>query len=40
MIWAAISFEGPEFNYFLEQRENADVYKDILKECISKVTKL
>jgi hypothetical protein len=40
MIWAAISFEGPEFIYFLEEKENANVYKDILKECILKVTNL
>jgi hypothetical protein len=40
MILAAISFEGPEFIYILEEKENADAYKDILKKCISKVTKL
>jgi hypothetical protein len=32
MIWAAISFEGPELIYFLEENENSDIYKGILKE--------
>jgi hypothetical protein len=40
MIWAAISFEGQELIYFLEEKENSDIYKGILKEWISKITKL
>ncbi len=40
MIWAAKSFEGQEFVYFLEEKEYSDFYKDILKELISKVKKL
>ncbi len=35
-----MSFEGPEFIYFLEGKLKAIVYIDILKERISKVTKL
>jgi hypothetical protein len=32
LVWAAISFDGPEQLYFIEGKENTDVYQEILDE--------
>jgi hypothetical protein len=34
LIWAAISFDGLEQLFFIEEKENTDVYEDILYTCL------
>ncbi len=38
LVWAAILFYGPEQLYFIEEKENTDVYQEILDECLSDIT--
>ena len=33
-MWAAISFDGQEQLYFIEENENTAVYKSILDDCL------
>ncbi len=40
LVWAAISFDGPEELYFLEENENREVYEEILEECLPNIKRL
>ncbi len=39
-MWAAISYEGPEQLYFVEGKENTDMYEEILNACLPEIRKL
>jgi transposase len=39
-VWAAISFDGPEYLYFIEGKENTDAYEEILNTALPKIKKL
>jgi hypothetical protein len=39
-VWAAISFDGPEYLYFIEGKENTDAYKKILNTALPNIKKL
>jgi hypothetical protein len=38
--WAAISFDGPEYLYFIEKNDNTDAYNEILNKVLPKIKKL
>jgi hypothetical protein len=40
LVWVAISFDGPGLLYFIDGKENTDVYEEILDECLSGIPKL
>jgi hypothetical protein len=37
LIWAAISWDGPEQLFFTEDKENTDVYEEILDVCLPNI---
>ncbi len=39
-VWAAISFDGPEYLYFIEEKENTDAYEKILNKALPKIKNL
>jgi hypothetical protein len=39
-VWAAISFDGPEEMYFIEDKENTECYEKILNACLPDIPKL
>jgi hypothetical protein len=39
-VSAAISFDGPEYFYFIEGKENTDSYEKILSTALPKIKKL
>jgi hypothetical protein len=39
LLWAAISFNGLEQLYFIEDKENTDVYQEILDACLPDIAK-
>jgi hypothetical protein len=40
LVWAAISYTGPRCLYFIEGKENADAYEQILDECLPDIKEL
>jgi hypothetical protein len=34
LVWAAISFDVPELLYFIDGKENTNVYDEIIDECL------
>ncbi len=38
-VWAAISFDGSEYLYFIEGKENTDAYEEILNIALPKIKK-
>jgi hypothetical protein len=39
-MWAAVSFDGSKQLYFIEEKENTDLYQEILDKCLSDKTRL
>ncbi len=37
LIWTAISWDGPEQLFFIEDKENKDVYEEILDACLPNI---
>ncbi len=37
LVWAAISYDGPEQLYFMEETENTEFYKEILDDCLPNI---
>jgi hypothetical protein len=40
LIWAAISWDEPEQLFFIEDKENTDVYEEILDARLPKISRL
>ncbi len=40
LVWAAISYDGPEQLYFMEETESKEVYEEILNECLPNIPRL
>jgi hypothetical protein len=40
LVWATISFDGPELLYFIDGKKNTDVYEEIVDECLPVIPKL
>ncbi len=40
LVWAAISYDGPEQLYFVEETESREVYEEILNECLPNMPRL
>jgi hypothetical protein len=40
LIWVAISFDGREQIFFIEEKENTDVYEDILNYFCPEIKRL
>jgi hypothetical protein len=40
LVWTAISYDGPEQLYFVEETENREVYDEILDECLPNIPRL
>jgi hypothetical protein len=40
LVWAAISFDGPEQLVFIEEKENKEFYEGILNTCLPEIKRL
>ncbi len=40
LVWAAISFDGPKYLNFIEEKENTDAYEEILNRAFPKIKNL
>ncbi len=39
-VWAAISFDGADYLYFIERKENIDANEELLNTALPKIKKL
>jgi hypothetical protein len=39
-VWAAISFDCPNYLYFIEGKENTDAYEEVLNKALPNIKKL